>query len=66
MLLLLINGVTSVRDMAGEPGKLILRDKIKNNKVLAPNVYQAGPIINGVGNQPAMVVAQLLKWDENR
>ncbi len=57
MLLLLVNGVTSVRDMAGEPGKLVLRDKIKNNEILAPNIYQAGPIINGLGNQPALVVA---------
>ena len=56
-LLLLINGITSVRDMAGEPGKLILRDKINNNEVLAPTIYQAGPIINRTGNQPAMVVA---------
>ena len=57
ILLLLINGVTSVRDMAGEPGKLVLREKIKNKEVLAPNIYQAGPIINGLGNQPALVVA---------
>lgn len=48
MLLLLINGVTSVRDMCGEPGKLQLRDKIKRNEILAPNFYQSGPIINGV------------------
>ena len=57
MLLLLVNGVTSVRDMAGEPGKLVLRNKIKNNEILAPNIYQAGPIINGFGSQPALVVA---------
>ena len=48
MILLLINGVTSVRDMCGEPGKLQLRDKIKRNEILAPNFYQSGPIINGV------------------
>ncbi|MCX2743781.1 amidohydrolase family protein [Mangrovivirga sp. M17] len=57
MLLLLVNGVTSVRDMAGEPGKLVLRDKIKNNEVLAPNIYQAGPIINGMDNPPTLIVA---------
>jgi len=48
MLMLLINGVTSVRDMCGESGKLQLRDKIKRNEILAPNLYQSGPIINGI------------------
>lgn len=48
MMLLLINGVTSVRDMCGAPGKLQIRDQIKRNEILAPNFYQSGPIINGV------------------
>lgn len=48
MIMLLINGVTSVRDMCGEPGKLQLREKIKRNEILAPNLYQSGPIINGM------------------
>jgi imidazolonepropionase-like amidohydrolase len=46
MLLLLLNGVTNVRDMLGESDKIALRNKINNNDVLAPNLYQAGPIIN--------------------
>ncbi|MEL6558169.1 MAG: amidohydrolase family protein [Bacteroidota bacterium] len=57
MLLLLINGITSVRDMAGEPGKLALIDQINKNEVLAPNIYQAGPIIKGLGRSPVFVVA---------
>jgi imidazolonepropionase-like amidohydrolase len=48
MMLLLINGVTSVRDMCGESGKPLLKVKIEKNEILAPNLYQAGPIINGV------------------
>ena len=48
MMLLLINGVTSVRDMCGEPGKLALKEKIQRNEILGPNLYQAGPIINGI------------------
>jgi imidazolonepropionase-like amidohydrolase len=48
MMMLLLNGVTTVRDMCGEPGKLELREKIKRNEILAPNLYQSGPIINGV------------------
>jgi hypothetical protein len=46
LLLLLINGVTSVRDMGGEADKIALRNEIKNNSVLAPNLYQAGSIID--------------------
>jgi len=57
ILLLLLNGVTTVRDMAGEPNKLMLRDKINNNELLAPNIYQAGPIINGLPNPPIAVLA---------
>jgi imidazolonepropionase-like amidohydrolase len=48
MLLLLTNGVTSVRDMCGEAEKIKLREKIKNGEILGPNLYQAGPIINGI------------------
>lgn len=48
MLLLLVHGITSMRDMCGEPGKLLLRDQIRKNEVLAPTLYQAGPILNGV------------------
>jgi imidazolonepropionase-like amidohydrolase len=48
MMLLLINGVTSVRDMCGQTGKLLLKDKIQKNEVLGPNLYQSGVIINGL------------------
>ena len=48
MILLLINGVTSVRDMCGEPGKLSIKEKISKNEILGPNLYQSGPIIDGV------------------
>ncbi len=47
MMLLLINGVTSVRDMCGELEKLVLKEKIKRNEILGPNLYQSGPIIDG-------------------
>lgn len=48
MMLLLINGVTSVRDMCGQTEKLLLKEKIKKNEVLGPNLYQSGTIINGL------------------
>jgi imidazolonepropionase-like amidohydrolase len=47
IILLLINGVTNVRDMGGEPEKIVLKQKIIKNEILAPNLYQAGPIIDG-------------------
>lgn len=47
MILLLVNGVTNVRDMGGEPEKIVLKQKIIKNEILAPNLYQAGPIIDG-------------------
>ena len=47
MILLLINGVTTVRDMGGEPEKIVLKQRIIRNEILAPNLYQAGPIIDG-------------------
>jgi imidazolonepropionase-like amidohydrolase len=48
LLLLLVNGVTTVRDLLGEPEKLLLREKIRKNEILGPNLYQSGPIINSV------------------
>jgi imidazolonepropionase-like amidohydrolase len=46
-LLLLINGVTTVRDMNGQATKISEREKIKTNGILSPYLYQAGPIITG-------------------
>jgi imidazolonepropionase-like amidohydrolase len=34
--------------MCGEPEKIHFREKIRNSEILGPNLYQAGPIINGV------------------
>lgn len=48
---LIINGVTTVRDLYGSPEKLTLREKIRRNIVLAPNLYQSGQIINGVNDK---------------
>ena len=41
LLLLVLNGVTTVRDMNGEPEKLELREQINNNQILGPTLYQA-------------------------
>lgn len=47
MMLLLLNGVTTVRDMNGEPQKLTERDRIRRNEIFGPYLYQGGPIITG-------------------
>jgi len=56
-LLMLLNGITSVRDMAGEPEKLLFRDQINRNEVLFPTIYQAGPLVNGKDNQFGVTLA---------
>jgi imidazolonepropionase-like amidohydrolase len=45
-LLLLANGVTSVRDLDGFPWLLRERDAIRRNRLLAPNLYVSGHILN--------------------
>jgi imidazolonepropionase-like amidohydrolase len=50
-LLFLINGVTTVRDMNGQPGKLAEREKIRSNTLLGPSLLQGGPILTGVKEQ---------------
>lgn len=47
MLLLVLNGVTTIRDMGGESAKLGLRDQISRSEIFGPTIYQAGPIIDG-------------------
>jgi imidazolonepropionase-like amidohydrolase len=56
MLLLVANGVTSVRNMWGNTGKMLrigmpdqlrLRDQIQNGELLGPTIYTAGPAMEG-------------------
>jgi imidazolonepropionase-like amidohydrolase len=46
-LLNLMEGVTSVRDMDGFPWTLRTRDTVRQGKLLAPNMYITGQILNG-------------------
>ena len=59
MLLLVANGVTGVRNMWGNTGKMLrigmpnqlkLREQIQNGELLGPTIYTAGPAMEG---QPA-------------
>jgi imidazolonepropionase-like amidohydrolase len=54
------NGVTTIRNMAGEPEHLELREQIANQQVLGPRMYTSGPRFAGarMENADAMVVAQ--------
>jgi imidazolonepropionase-like amidohydrolase len=45
--LLLANGVTTVRNMAGGPQITSLRERIQNRTLLGPNIYTAGPLVDG-------------------
>lgn len=54
MLILLLNGITTVRDMCGEEGKLALRESIRRNQVLGPTLYQAGQAIDGVRDRSGL------------
>ena len=48
MLLLLLNGVTTVRNMWGSPRHLVWRDAVENGRLLGPTLYTSGPIVDGV------------------
>jgi len=43
----LANGVTTVRDMAGGPEMLELRERVNKGALLGPIVYTAGPLVDG-------------------
>jgi len=47
-LLHLAMGITTVRDLDGHPWMLAMRDRIRNGRLLAPNVYLSGTILNAV------------------
>ncbi len=45
--LYLMNGVTTVRNLWGQPMHLRMKKDIQNNKILAPNFYTSGPKLTG-------------------
>ena len=45
--LYVVNGITTVRGMLGQPSHLELRSAIHNRDVLGPRLYTAGPSLNG-------------------
>ena len=47
MMLLLANGVTTIRNMRGTPLHLSWREQIRSGKMLGPTIYTCGPILDG-------------------
>lgn len=47
LLLYLANGVTTVRNMLGAPAHVVLRERVKEGKLLGPTLYTAGPPLTG-------------------
>lgn len=47
LFLFLANGVTTLRGVLGVPGQLALRDRANQGKIVAPNMYLAGPGFSG-------------------
>ena len=45
--LFLASGVTTVRNMAGGPAMLELRERVEKGAVLGPTLYTAGPLVDG-------------------
>ena len=47
LILFLANGVTTIRNMGGAPIHLEFRKKIQKGELLGPDIYTAGPVIDG-------------------
>ena len=45
--LYLANGVTTVRNMIGGPAHVVLRDRVREGKLLGPTIFTAGPPLLG-------------------
>lgn len=66
--LLLANGVTTVRDMGGYLESLIpLREEIKRRKRLGPQIFYAGPYLDGSppSFEPSLVVTDRVQANED-
>lgn len=61
LLLYLANGVTAIREMCGFDWMIPYREEIKKNKVLAPNLYLAGTMLN---NSDLGIYSDVVKTEE--
>ena len=58
--LYLANGVTTVRNMIGAPAHVVLRDRVKEGKLLGPNIVTAGPPLLGKDAVSAEVAERIV------
>ena len=47
LILYLANGVTTVRNMIGAPAHVVLRERVREGKLLGPSLVTAGPPLHG-------------------
>lgn len=58
--LYLANGVTTVRNMIGAPAHVVLRERIKEGKLLGPTLFTAGPPLLGKDAVSAEVAERIV------
>jgi imidazolonepropionase-like amidohydrolase len=58
--LYLANGVTTVRNMIGAPAHLVLRERVKEGKLLGPTIVTAGPPLTGKDAVSAEVAERIV------
>jgi imidazolonepropionase-like amidohydrolase len=60
LILYLANGVTTVRNMIGAPAHVVLRERIKEGKLLGPTLITAGPPVLGKDAVSAEVAERIV------
>jgi imidazolonepropionase-like amidohydrolase len=69
LLLYLANGITTVRGMLGHEGQINMREYQKRGEIVAPNLYVAGPSLNGKSVESPAQAEELVRaqkkagWD---
>ena len=63
--LFLMNGVTTIRNMLGNPGHLILRDKINTGELIAPTIFTAGAPLLGSNVPSPEAAARVVTAQKN-
>ena len=63
--LLLANGITSMRNMIGNPTHLVLRDRINRGEIVAPQIFTAGMPLLG-NNTPTVEAAVKAVTDQKK
>lgn len=65
LFLYLAGGVTTIRGMLGHPSHLVLRERSRNNAILAPRIITSGPSFSGgSASDPAAAAAMVRRQKE--